>query len=575
MNPPVTGEGSCRWRGLARLILIAVLSVVMVVMVGTSSATAHAELLETSPADGAVLETAPSDAELQFNENVQLIDGALQLFPGDGGDAIVLEGRTADDAVVVDLPEELPEGSYTLSYRVISADSHPVGGAISFQIGSTPTTSDATDGAEQASTPQDTENAVAGLTALQYLGLLLVGGHYMVDRLVLRLRGRLGRRTRLLLGAGFAVAAAASWLLVPLTALRAVGGPIPALLAPSLWVAAVQTPTLIGASVLSLAGAAALVLGCGGATRAHTGLALLLLALAVSSPVLVGHSQTIEPGWLMQVADVGHLLAGAVWTGGIIALVRFLAASHPDPTRPDRSSAARAAIVAVTRFSRVALLSVVVLLLSGTTMAVLIHDSWEAVLGTGYGRTLLIKLGVIAAAGGLALWNRRRLQSRIGPQPAAAAEWSGMRRVLRYEAGLLITVLAITGTLTTSSPNHDHDHGEAAIASPSPQSTPLRAESQGLTVQGELHPTTVGENTMTFRVTYEGSDLASDEEVVVRARLPDQELGPFTAEPELDPETGKYAATLTLPAAGTWEVQVSARIDTYAEPIAVIPVTVP
>ena len=62
--------------------------------------------------------------------------------------------------------------------------------------------------------------------------------------------------------------------------------------------------------------------------------------------------------------------------------------------------------------------------------------------------------------------------------------------------------------------------------------------------------------------------------MTVEARLPEQELGPFTATPQLDAATGEYEAALTMPVAGEWQIQVSARIDTYTQPIAVVQVAI-
>ncbi|QTV80356.1 hypothetical protein KAE78_05240 [Microbacterium sp. NIBRBAC000506063] len=64
------------------------------------------------------------------------------------------------------------------------------------------------------------------------------------------------------------------------------------------------------------------------------------------------------------------------------------------------------------------------------------------------------------------------------------------------------------------------------------------------------------------------------EQVGVEVRLPEENLGPFTAEPEFDESAGEYTASVAMPVAGEWRMQVTARIDTYTEPIAIIPITI-
>ncbi|RCS61202.1 copper resistance protein CopC [Microbacterium sp. JB110] len=572
------GEHAARRRRRGAVGLVAVLlGVLLAVGTGTLSASAHAELLGTTPEEGAMLEEAPSHAELRFNEPVQLIDGAIRLFPGDGSTPLVLEARTVDSTVTINLPDDLADGSYALSYRIVSADGHPIGGAIAFQIGAGTPTSAAPDLAELDGTPAATETAVSFLTVLQYLGLLVFAGLLFFDRIVLRTRGGADRGVRRLLVWAFGAALGASVVLVPLSALRIVGGHLWELLTPGVWSPGFLWPPVIAVVLVAAAGTAALSAALGSTSVRGRVAGVVCAGIAVCAPVLVGHTRTVEPGWLMIAADVGHLLAGAFWAGGVLGLLRFLAAARPgtaakrgtpaSPPRTDPDTAARV----VVRFSRFALASVILLAVSGTIMAVLIVGTWDAVLGTGYGRTLLLKLGIVAAVVALAAWNRTRLLPRITARPTAALQWASLGRILSYEAALLVAVIAITGFLTNSSPAHDH-HDSVATA-PSATQTPVHAESQGLTVDGTISPTTTGQNTLIFRLEYDDAPVATGE-VSVDARLPDQDLGPFPATVQLDADTGDYKATVTLPVSGSWQLQVSARIDTYTQPIAIVPITI-
>ena len=96
-------------------------------------ALAHASLLTSEPTDGSVVATAPSTFTLTFNEPVS--PTVLSLIEP-GGQAVPLDHpHLADDVVSVPMPPALADGSYALSWRVISADGHPIGGSVVFSIG--------------------------------------------------------------------------------------------------------------------------------------------------------------------------------------------------------------------------------------------------------------------------------------------------------------------------------------------------------------------------------------------------------------------------------------------------------
>src|SRR5699024_11320369 len=98
------------------------------------AASRAAELLSTTREEGAVLEDAPAEVVVTFNEPVQLLDGSIRLFPGDG-EPIVLDASVSDARIVATFPSDADDGRYALSYRVVSADGHPISGAISFTVG--------------------------------------------------------------------------------------------------------------------------------------------------------------------------------------------------------------------------------------------------------------------------------------------------------------------------------------------------------------------------------------------------------------------------------------------------------
>lgn len=112
---------------LLNLILLAVAAS------GAQSALAHTELSESVPADQAVLETAPEEITLRFSEPVRLTALSVQR---DGGDKRSLGPLPPDAAerFVLAAPD-LVDGSYTVSWRALSADTHVMTGEFVFAIG--------------------------------------------------------------------------------------------------------------------------------------------------------------------------------------------------------------------------------------------------------------------------------------------------------------------------------------------------------------------------------------------------------------------------------------------------------
>lgn len=584
MSLAVSGTRAPRVARLGVLgLATAVLGILLALGTSVGPAHAHAELLGASPEDGSVLGAAPEVVELRFNEPVQLVEGAARLFPGDGT-PVVLDARTVDTTVTVSLPAGLGDGAYTLAYRVVSADGHPVGGAITFRVGEgafadAPVTSAPAD-------PVATETAVSLLTFAQYLGLLVFAGLLFFDRAVLRTGRRPAPRTRHLLRIALAVAVAASALLLPASGARVGGSELVAydpergdlvVLPLSAWLPGISWQLVASALLITALGVTALAVAARSAGRLARAAVACCAAGALATPLLIGHTQTVRPVAAMLVADLGHLVAGAFWVGGVIGLLSYLRTARP-ATRGElpRIPAADAAAV-VARFSRYALLSVLLLAASGILMGVLIVGSWQALLVSTYGRLLLAKLGLVAVVVALAARNRLRLLPRIGRIPGAAEQWVSLRRTLRWEALVLVAVLAVTGFLTNTSPGSGSGSGSgpgSGSGAAAPASAPLVAQSQGLTVDGSLTPAAPGTNELAFQLRFDGEPVTT-EDVVVEARLPEQELGPLTATARFDPETGGYAASLPLPLAGEWQIRVLARIDTYTQPIAVIAVTIP
>lgn len=285
------------------------------------------------------------------------------------------------------------------------------------------------------------------LTAAQYIGLLIFAGLGFFERIVRRRIQPITWLAGAIAAAAGAMALLASAGLVPITALRLAGQPLTSIETLSMWLPSVYPPTLVAPIMIATGGFIATVAARGAATPLRQILLIVGITVALSAPVLTGHSRTREPVWLMVTADLIHLVAGSIWVGGIIGLLIVVSprlARSSTETAPDTARL-------VARFSGYAALSVMLLAVSGVLMTVLIIDAPRAIIETEYGRTLMLKIGLVLALVVIAAWNRTQLVPRI--LACGDDAWHTLRRTLLYEAMVLIVVLAVTGALTNGSPS--------------------------------------------------------------------------------------------------------------------------
>lgn len=106
------------------------LFLISLVLVPTAAA-AHSNLVETNPADGAVLEKLPAEATVTLGEAPKKADVVLE---APDGTVHKLQTQVADTTITAELPSTGPRGDYALSYRVVSADGHPVTGSATFTV---------------------------------------------------------------------------------------------------------------------------------------------------------------------------------------------------------------------------------------------------------------------------------------------------------------------------------------------------------------------------------------------------------------------------------------------------------
>ena len=429
-------------------ILVALAVATLVVVISGSAASAHAVLTSSQPADGERLPTAPTSVTFQFNEPVKADLGGLKVVDANGQRVNTGTARTSGNSLTTSLQNGLPTGTYVASYRVISADSHPVKGAIVFAVGDASATG-VNVNALTGGGGQDRSFELLGAVSrfLAYAGALTAAGLGFFLVFVHdggadgRPLARIVRGTALLgaLGAMGATAAQAA---------LATGRGWDAVFDVGV-VHQVLLESLGWANLVLLAGLV-LVLASLEARRRGTHQALAFCGgMAVSlSFVLSGHSTTAPDRWIAIGSNGVHVIAAAVWLGGLIGLVvvlvvrtraaRLDAEAEPEvatPLSPDapirpvavgttlmvsEQPITRAAIerlrgtaLIVARFSTVALVSVIALGLAGGVLAWVELGSLRALTSTTYGQLVLVKIAIVLVIAALAAYNRLRLVPEI------------------------------------------------------------------------------------------------------------------------------------------------------------------
>ncbi len=558
----------------------------LVLLVGAGPAWAHATLEGTDPTDGALLATAPATVTLTFSEPITVDDGGVRLLTP-AGTELPAAVKTVDNTVLITPATALGTGTVIVSWQVISADSHPVSGGFTFAVGQR------TGGAVAVPTAeQDTgvRIATAIVQALAYLGVLTGCGLVAFDVLVLRgsgdetVRGRIRR----LSGRCAAAGVLAAGLLMPLTELRQRFESLAGLLTPSTWTAQLSrdsglTAVLVGAGLL-LAWEAAWAVNR--RTAASAGGALAGGGIALGAFTIVGHTRGYGPVALVLTADLLHLTVAAFWIGGLIGLTLLLHATrrpadvpHPSRgggrpstatrTRPDRRQV-EATTAALTRFSGWAAMLVAALAVAGGLLAWRILGSWAALIDTGYGQALLVKLALVGAAVGLAGYNRYRALPAVRVAPDSDAAWRRLRGTVGAEAAVLVGVLAVTGWLVNSNPTLE-TVGTTTTAAAVEQTVPVGPD----TITARITPGTVGINSLEFTITDpSGQAVQPFSDPQVSVTMPAAGVGPLTR-PVTGTGPGAYQAVLDLPLSGQWVVTIAVRTSEFDQPTASLQVNLP
>jgi copper transport protein len=538
---------------IARQLVAALAILVGVLALGTTAASAHATLESSSPADGQSVLTSPSEIRITFSEAVTTISGGLSVLDADGktvdtGNSEIVGGRT----LVAPISETLSDGTYVATYRVLSADGHPVSGSILFGVGN-----GALDRSAQPSSSGDRLwEIIGGISRfIMYLAALVAAGvafflAFIHDRAEDRWRivpfVRIGSILALFSAIGIVMSQAAlltgkgAGAVTDSNVLRDVlnqnlGWSLALLM---IGLAAVHLSTDIPKKVV----AKSLALSGG-------------LAATVSFAVW-GHATELSPTAISLAADAIHATAAALWLGGLVGLVMVLSLRTPETVR------STAGIIG--RFSLMAFWSVIALTIAGLTLTITGSDAnLNSILTTTWGQLVLAKIGLTLIVVLIAAWNRRTLVPSLTSPTAntdeLAVRWATLLRTIRTEAVLLVAVLALTAIVVNVPPART-----AVVAKTDRVDITQRVDTGN--VQLSVDPAIVGPNTVSVRYTDgTGQPINVATSMSIEFSQPSAGLEPITRQvPASEPGVFVIQGNeLSIP--GTWTITIAVRTSDFTE----------
>jgi copper transport protein len=536
---------------------------IAVAAVLSPNAFAHSVLIATQPGNDVVVQQSPQQVVLTFNEPVDPSLGSLRVFDGQGRQ--VDEGEVTQPAaseVAVAIDEELAPGTYTVAWRVVSADSDPISGAFVFHVlergvGAANVSIDALTGTSQAVDILFTAGRFFDLALL----LLVVGGSAILVVALPSAKWPLKRRLYGILSglaSSLALVALANILLQGATA----GGlTLLDALSWDLFSTVLRTDygevLLIQSALAATLALTALALrhSEGGDRRPLAALTLALGAGLSLTPSFSGHARAL--GGLGLLSDILHVVSAALWTGGLAFLVLALLLAEADRWP--------LATRAVPRFSNLAIGSVVALLVAGTVSAYLQLRTWSALWDNEYGLLVLAKIVLVVPLLALGAYNNRYAVPRLRSGIASVLERRRFLRTAGAELLIMVAIVAITAVLINTSPARI----QAAEASGHLLSPPTTKGTSfaGSVDLGDLKaavivvPAAPGDNVIHVTLLPRGT-AEKVTELTVKASLPSRQIGPleYPAEPHPAAPGAYIVENASLPIAGDWELRIEALV---------------
>jgi putative copper export protein/methionine-rich copper-binding protein CopC len=311
--------------------------------------------------------------------------------------------------------------------------------------------------------------------------------------------------------------------------------------------------------------------------------ALLYGAAVMLTTSLNSHAASISDWgfWAAVGSDWLHLLSTGAWVGGLMAMAAAVTAALP-ALRPGSGDRTRLLASLIPAFSQVVIVSVMILLVSGTFNAALQLADVSDLLSTPYGVSLTVKIALLVPLLLLGAYNLLVVTPRMrgfarskkaGPQEGAGSIAAGtlgliFRRVVWLEIGLTVAILLAAGFLTSSAPPKGLSSSKVLY---------YQTVQGGLKIDLAISPGTLGETSFEVRLTDQASDKPVADAALVDLRVEMQEMDMGITNLELKPVNGLPGRYLgegpTLSMVGTWHANLLVQRNGFED--IHFPVTIP
>lgn len=517
---------------VALLLFAALLAVLPV-----RSAKAHASLIETYPADQTAVGAAPPQILLTFNEQVTPI--VVRVLDARGSELAGIGANVVDQELRIDFPQDAPAGSYIVTYRVTSADGHPVGGAFVFAVGPPPQTWQAV---PEVAAHEDAWRWAAILDRLfVFVGSLVASGGVLFLLLFHATEPEAWRALRRVNASLASLALSALFVGIFIEGGLLLDAPFDLSDPFALWNQGASS-SVGPASLVGGIGLIAILLG----RRVLSGLGM---ALVVVSFALSGHAATASPRWLAIPTLLFHVSLAMFWIGSFVPLLKTLGRSEP--------------VAAVHRFSQLAVILVPQLLIAGAILGLLQVESLPALFDTDYGLGLFRKVVLVAILLGVAAFNRLVLTPRLASGHPRAAQH--LRLAIGGELLLGLAILFWTAYLSETVPPRSlagHNHGSTALSRLSGAYN-VAETATGERALVQVNPGRSGWNTLNVHLLDKNGQEMNPKEVA--AELSQPALG---IEPIRRPLSGQgngyfEHSGVDFAAPGEWSVRIDALVSDF------------
>ncbi len=511
-------------RRLVWLILL------LAAMLQPIAAWAHASLVRAEPADGTTVSEPPTLLRLIFNEPVSPL---LMRLIGPTGQTTTPDAK-AENSTITITPGELQQGTHVLSWRVVSADGHPMGGSVVFSVGAPSDTSNLAN----VETPSTVKAAIWIARLILYIGLFIGVGGAVFASLIAESRSLPGRVETWLSGI-MILALVVCPISLGLQGLDGLALPLGDFWRPQVWTVALSTSyawTVLTAGTTLALGLLTLRWTHGATAKAAGTAAAIGLALALT---ISGHASTAEPQWLSRASVFLHVLCVAFWIGSLLPLLALLYG----PREGER---------ALARFSRIIPAALVALAATGIFLIYVQFDRFDAFWTTNYGLVLSAKIAAVLLLLGLGAANRYVLVPRFEGKGQLAAK--PLARSFAVEFAIAVAILATVGlwrftppprALAAVEPIPIHLHGPKAMAQV--EIEPVRARGARVLVQianGEFEP-------------------LEAKEVALILSKPAAGIEPMRREAIHEEDVTWRIDDLRIPLAGRWRVSVEILVNDF------------